>query len=65
MDLHHLPSNPTAQRELSRRAAERHQLDVAVAELRASRRATPPPLSRVRHGLATALVATARLIDAT
>ena len=65
MDLLHLSSNPPQQRELSRRAAERHQLDVAVAELRASRRAASPPLSRVRHSLATALVATARLIDAT
>ena len=53
------------QRELSRRAARRYQLALAVAEARSSRRAGPPPFRRVRHHIAGALVATARLIDAT
>jgi hypothetical protein len=65
MNLHPISSIPTGQLELSRQAAERHQLNVAVAELRASRRAVSPPMRRVRHGLAAALVATARVIDAT
>lgn len=52
------------QRERSRRASERYLLLAAVAEQRRRAPRRTGPVRRLRHSLASGLVATARLIDA-